>query len=259
MGYDYGYVDYNVDSLGILGNILGGLFVFFIILLLVAFVIGIIQLIAFWKIYKKAGKGGWEAIIPFYCNWVLVEIAELNWWWFLLFFAPLVTSFIGLGWLGYLAYLFATFTVYYNISKKFNKGVGFAICFTIFTPICACILGFSKKNVYDKNIKVSNNGLFGATNNNTDNTNVNTSNYEQSKNEYNQHNNNFNQVQEPTPLVQTQVMEQPVQLNEPSLVAVAPQVNQNSVQQKVQSSNCPNCGTKVNPGDRFCMSCGNRL
>jgi len=177
--YDYGASNELSDAINTGLNtgfgILGGLIAFLGIILLIAAVVGILQLIATWKVFKKAGKGGWEAIIPFYCNWVLVEISGLNWWWFLLFFAPLVTSFIGLGWLGYLAYVFAAFNCYYNLSKKFNKGVGFAICLTLFTPICLMILGFSKNNVYN-NVEVSNNGVIPGTTVSNNNVNGNNQN-----------------------------------------------------------------------------------
>jgi len=135
---------------------------FVFLLLGIGLIVAIIQLIAFWKVYKKAGKGGWEAIVPFYNNYVLVEISGLEWWWFLLYFAPMVLSFIApLAWLGPIVSLFATFNTYYNLSKKFNKGVGFAIGLTLATPIFASILGFSKKCVYDANVAVSSNGIFG--------------------------------------------------------------------------------------------------
>lgn len=155
-------------------SLLGGIFVALMIVLVITLAIMIVQLIAYWKIYKKAGKGGWEAIVPFYCNWIIVKIAGLKWYWFLFFFAPLVSSFANLEILGWLAYLFGTFNCFYNISKRFNKGLGFAICFTLFTPICAAILGFSKKAIYDKNIPVSPNGVFGTPVSTQDNTNTET-------------------------------------------------------------------------------------
>lgn len=161
---NYGYTDYSA-----IGALAGGLIIFVLIIAFISLAVSIIQIIGLWKVFKKAGKGGWESIIPVYSNWVLVEISGLNWWWFLFFFAPLVLAFLGLAWLGSLAYLFAVFNCYYNISKKFNKGVGFAICLTIFTPICIPILGLSKDCVYDNNISVSNNGVFESSNN----TNVN--------------------------------------------------------------------------------------
>lgn len=263
--YDYGY-SYDAGSAVTAGlGILGGLFAFLWIILIIAAVVGILQLIATWKVFKKAGKGGWEAIIPFYCNWVLVEISGLKWWWFLFFFAPFVTSFINLDWLGYLAYLFATFNCYYNLSKKFNKGVGFAVCLTLFTPICLMILGFSKNNVYS-NVVVSDNGVIPPTkgSNNGGNVNNNYQNPVQQQN-YSQQMNNVQPVQSTVQPVNNQqpVYNQPVQPVQP----VQPETNvTDSLNQMVPPTlqpnvapTCSKCGAPVNAGDKFCMSCGNQL
>lgn len=161
----YDYYDYGYDIGNTVGSVLTGLLVFLVFIAIIALAVSIVTLIAQWKLYKKAGKGGWEVIVPFYCNWVLVEIAGLKWYWFLGFFGPLVLGSIpGLGFLGWLAYLFTLFNIFYNISKRCNKGIGFAVCATLFTPICIMILGFSKKIVYDKNIPVSEHGVFGEPN-----------------------------------------------------------------------------------------------
>ena len=68
---------------------LGGLL---LIIGIITLVILILMIIATCKFYKKAGKSGWETIVPFYCNWVLVEIAGLNWWWFLLLISSWIVS-----------------------------------------------------------------------------------------------------------------------------------------------------------------------
>ena len=52
----------------------GIFFIMIIIVLLVLYFIGL------WKLFQKAGKNGWEAIVPFYNTWVLVEISGLAWW-----------------------------------------------------------------------------------------------------------------------------------------------------------------------------------
>ena len=271
--YDYGASTEVSDAINTGFGILGGLMAFLEIILLIALVVGIITLIATWKVYKKAGKGGWEAIIPFYCNWVLVEISGLNWWWFLLFFAPLVTSFMGVEWLGSLVYLFAAFNCYYNLSKKFNKGVGFAICMTLFTPICLMILGFSKKNVYNSNIVVSNNGVIPGTTEANNNANVNNA---QPQN----NNQTVNNVQ-PTPVViptQSPVVNTPVEPVQNNMFDSVPQtlvqpnttftptIEQTQIvkpvveeMQPVEKKVCPKCGSLVNPGDKFCIRCGNQL
>ena len=218
--YDYGY--YNNDSAYELAGILGVLGTVFVIVLFIALAIAIVQIIGQWKLYKKAGKGGWEAIVPFYCNWVLVEIAGLKWYWFLSFFAPVILSCLKLDVIGWLVYLFGMFNIFYNISKKFNKGIWFAICLTLFTPICICILGFSRKAVYDKNVVVSPNGVFGFLDNNGPNT--------------------KQQNVVPTPVM-------PVQE-----VSVQTQDNQT-----VSPAFCSNCGNKLNNTDKFCTKCGKQI
>lgn len=220
----YGYTDYGYTDFNAFAGILGGVAIFVLIMVLIALVVYVIQIIGLWKVFKKAGKGGWEAIVPFYCNWVLVEISGLNWWWFLFFFAPLVLGFIGFAWLGSIAYLLAVFNCYYNLAKKFNKDTGFAVCLTIFTPICIPILGFSKNNIYN-NVPVSNNGVFNATET-TNNSNVNY-NYQNTNNEQPIHNNNQEFA------------------------------NQNNVDSSVSKfSFCGNCGTKLDNNTRFCPNCG---
>ena len=56
-----------------------------------AIAIVIVEIIGRWKLFKKAGRNGWESIVPFYSNWVYVEIAGLNWWYFLLVSANALT------------------------------------------------------------------------------------------------------------------------------------------------------------------------
>ncbi len=43
-----------------------------------------------WKLYKKAGRQAWEAIIPVYNAFVLMKIINRPWWWVILLFIPIV-------------------------------------------------------------------------------------------------------------------------------------------------------------------------
>lgn len=143
-----------------------------------ALIIGLIVLavlVALWKVFVKAGKQGWEAIIPFYNSWILVEIAGLNWWWFLLIISGTIVSLLhipGLSTLCSLANLVAMFFCNYNIAKKFHQEVGYAILMTLFPFIMYPILGFSDK-VFDKDVITSPNGPIGENNNNQNTTNTN--------------------------------------------------------------------------------------
>lgn len=294
--YGYGYTDYDAVG-GLLGGFLGGFIVVFLIIGLIALAVSIINIIALWKVYKKAGKGGWESIIPFYNTWVLVEIAGLNWWWFLLFFAPLVLGFIPiLNVFSGLATLFVFFNCYYNIAKKFNKGTGFAVCLTLFSPICIPILGFSKNNVYNSNVAVSNNGVFGPSGNGNSNNNVNNMNYNNVNNNYTNsyqnnvqpqpmYNNETNTIPVVTPtqnIVQSDYMNNNVNTNTVSADVPTQNTMQNdSVNNNIDNSTpvdvpaqnhtennnmgsatvqefsfCGNCGTKLEGNVKFCPNCG---
>lgn len=142
--------------------------------LLALFLLGAIIVIAWiagWKLFKKAGKKGWEALIPFYNNYILVEISGLNWWWFLLMISPSIVPFTNddLSGIAEVVSLFATFNCFYNIAKKFKKTTGVSVCAGIFSYIFMFIFAFSNKEKYYKDVKVSNNGVFNNSNNTQNN------------------------------------------------------------------------------------------
>ena len=59
-------------------NLFVALGAFALIIGLIVLAVLVVYLVALWKVFVKAGKQGWEAIIPFYNSWILVEIAGLN-------------------------------------------------------------------------------------------------------------------------------------------------------------------------------------
>jgi signal peptidase I len=53
----------------------------------------IVQLIHFggtWKLYKKAGRKPWEALVPVYNALVLMQIIRRPKWWVILLFIPII-------------------------------------------------------------------------------------------------------------------------------------------------------------------------
>ena len=73
----------------------------FILLLVIA--LYAVYVIGLWKLFKKAGKQGWEAIIPFYNTYVLVEISGLNWWYFLIAISGTILGMLKINGLDYVA------------------------------------------------------------------------------------------------------------------------------------------------------------
>lgn len=74
-----------------------------------------------WRIYAKAGKPGWAAIIPIYNVLVELEIVGRPWWWLLLTLVPVVNIVIGV-------------IITLNLAQVFGKSTGFGIGL-IFLPI----------------------------------------------------------------------------------------------------------------------------
>jgi len=154
-----------MEEFEVFGTLIAALSI--ILIPLIIFIIGfsIVTIVAQWKFFKKCGKNGWEALIPFYNTWVMVELSGLNWWYFLILLAPtIITITIGnivINNLFSLATFFVYFLIYYYIAKKTKQNeilFGILGIFVSFIPIL--ILGFSKNIIYDKNIEVSPNGIF---------------------------------------------------------------------------------------------------
>jgi len=47
-----------------------------------------------WKLFEKAGRKGYESIIPIYNFYIWVKILKKPFWWFLLFFVPFINVFM---------------------------------------------------------------------------------------------------------------------------------------------------------------------
>lgn len=154
--------------------LLGGSMVLILILGLLIIGFYVFYIVCLWKLFKKAGKHGWEAIIPFYSTWVLIEIAGLNWWYFLIAISGTLVSLVGLDsltWLTNLLSLAVNFFVFYNLAKKMHKQpMGIAIAGTLVSGIMVPVLALSKNYEYDSSVVVSPNGPIGdnkeTTNNN---------------------------------------------------------------------------------------------
>jgi signal peptidase I len=50
----------------------------------------VVHFLGTWKLYQRAGRKSWEAIIPIYNGFVLMEIIKRPRWWVLLLFVPIV-------------------------------------------------------------------------------------------------------------------------------------------------------------------------
>lgn len=71
-------------------------------------VLTIVALYGLWLLFKKAGKQGWESIVPFYREYVMAELTGRPAWWVFLLLVPIVNIFIFYG-------------LYLDLLKSFGK------------------------------------------------------------------------------------------------------------------------------------------
>ncbi|MBL1410752.1 signal peptidase I [Sphingobacterium faecale] len=59
--------------------------------------LAVISLYGLWLLFRKAGKQGWEAIVPFYREYVMAQLVGRPTWWIVWLFVPIVNIFIFYG------------------------------------------------------------------------------------------------------------------------------------------------------------------
>lgn len=79
------YSYYDVDQTAIFAVLSG----FFMTIAIIGTIIGVLTIIAMWKIFTKAGKPGWASLIPIYNVVVLFQVVNLSPWLILLFIVEL--------------------------------------------------------------------------------------------------------------------------------------------------------------------------
>ena len=92
-----------------------------------------------WKIFTKAGKPGWAAIVPIYNTIVLLEVIGRPVWWIALLLLGAVIPIIG--WIGFIV-LYVIIMV--DLATSFGKGGGFAVGLILLPLVFFPILGFGE-------------------------------------------------------------------------------------------------------------------
>ncbi|MDD3251878.1 MAG: DUF5684 domain-containing protein [Lachnospiraceae bacterium] len=118
----------------------------------------VLQVVANWKIFDKAGEAGWKSIIPFYSGYISYKIA----WNPMFFWISLITGCAASGLNAYyeetngspvmifIALALLIISIVINVkfcvklSKAFGKGMGFAFGLLILNPLFILILGLGK-------------------------------------------------------------------------------------------------------------------
>lgn len=100
-----------------------------LLLSLIRIVISLVTIAGLWKVFQKADKPGWAAVIPIYNLWVLIKVSGNSALMFILMFIPILN-------------LYPIIKVPLDIAKKFGQGTGFGIGLIFLSFIFYPLLGF---------------------------------------------------------------------------------------------------------------------
>ncbi len=98
-------------------------------ILVVYGVILVLMIASMWKIFSKAGKPGWAAIVPIYNIIVMLQIVGRPVWWIILLIIPIVSFVISI-------------ILCFDLAKAFGKGGGFGVGLLLLGIIFMPILAF---------------------------------------------------------------------------------------------------------------------
>ena len=111
------------------------------ILIFISIILAFIIIVR-WKLFTKAGKPGWAAIVPIYGNIVLLDIIGYNWYYV---FVSCLSTIPGVG---AVAVLLFEISKNIKLAKSFGKEVGFGIGITFLNPIFLAIIAFDSSITY---------------------------------------------------------------------------------------------------------------
>lgn len=136
---NYSYYAYNTSSNiaatdSLLQTVMGVLAAYSIIMLIII----ILQIVAMWKVFTKAGEKGWKSIIPIYNVVTLFKISGLSPLLVLVYLAGIIPV------VGPIICLVLTIYQANSLSKSFGKTAGFTVGLVLLAPIFYMILGFGK-------------------------------------------------------------------------------------------------------------------
>lgn len=144
------------ETAGILGVLAWAGTAFGMVSLSIALLLGILCIVAMWKIFTKAWEAGWKAIIPVYNTYILYKIVGMkNWFWYTLIGCFVFWLIAGLLWqdstaggililLSWLISGIIAIVAAFKLPRKFGWGVFASVLYVLFTPICMLILAFGK-------------------------------------------------------------------------------------------------------------------
>lgn len=195
---------------------------------IISLVLCVFVLVCMWIVFRKAGKPGWAAIVPFYNLYVLFDITWGSGMRFLLLLIPIYNIILGIQ-------------TQVRLAKAFGKSGGFAAGLVFLPYIFIPLLAFGKETYQGVPVKAA------PYQNNP---------YQQGG--YSQQPQQFQYAAPPQQPQQYAAPQQPVPQQPQQYTAPQQPAPQQPETETRTSTFCPRCGVKSN-GEKFCQNCGTPL
>lgn len=115
------------------------LFTFGTVLVLFFMIFLVINIVAMWKLFAKAGEPGWKSLIPIYNSWIFLRLGDQPGWWAVAGLIP------PLG----IVTLILSIIAAHRIGLKLSKPDWWVILYIFVQPIWMLVLAFDKSTWND--------------------------------------------------------------------------------------------------------------
>ena len=110
---------------------------------IIGLVVGILTIVSQWKVFTKAGRKGWECLIPYHSTFIIYDMSNVNPAFILILLfgslVPVIGSFAVL-----IASIVLAFYVNIKLAQSFGRSVGFGVGLALLGWIFWPILGLGK-------------------------------------------------------------------------------------------------------------------
>jgi hypothetical protein len=134
-------------------GMLGAMAAFSGLIFLLAIAAYVATSVGLMQFFKKAGKPGWAAFVPFYNYYVMTEIAGIPMYWFWIFVGSIFLSWIPV--IGGLLTLAVAVYITHMFLQKYGKDIGHTILAILFPYAYFPIVGYSKDLTYTGSASVT--------------------------------------------------------------------------------------------------------
>lgn len=131
------------EILQVLAPFMGIITIVAIIVGIISLVLGILMIVSQWKVFTKAGRKGWECLIPYHSSFIIYDMSNVNPAFLLLIILAPLVPFIGTL-VASISAIVLAFYVNIKLAQSFGRSAGFGIGLALLGWIFWPILGLGK-------------------------------------------------------------------------------------------------------------------